>query len=252
MEGLSPVLPQKPENIFWRYRLQFSKTGLARYLSHHDLIRTFTRAIRRACLPVALTQGFNPHPDLSYGPPLPVGIAGEREYLDLNLIRALTPAGICSLLNKALPEGLRVNKAWLLPKRPKDRSSLVTLINRAAYLAKVPLGEEIKAEDLANYIQTFLAADEIVIFRLIKPKKKSKKKEEKEKKQNIRPGIFSLKGQVKAKEMLLEMELSLGNKDNVRPDQVLRVFLADFPAQVDLAEVKIIRTGLGPQELLIP
>ena len=252
MEVFSPVLPQKPVNIFWRYRLQFSKTGLACYLSHHDLIRTFTRAIRRARLPVALTQGFNHHLDLSYGPPLPVGIAGEKEYLDLNLIRALTPASICSLLNKVLPEGLRVNKAWLLPKRPKDSSSLVTLICQATYLARISLAEEIEAVELANYIRDFLAADEIVIFRLIKPKKKSKEKEEKEKKQNIRPGIFSLKGQVKAKEMLLEMKLSLGSKGNVRPEQVLRVFLANFPAQVDLAEVKIIRTELGPPELLTP
>jgi radical SAM-linked protein len=252
MEVFSPVLPQKPVNVFWRYRLQFSKMGLACYLSHHDLIRTFTRAIRRARLPVALTQGFNPHLDLSYGPPLPVGIAGEKEYLDLNLIRALSPASICSLLNKVLPEGLRVNKAWLMPKRSKDSSSLVTLICQATYLARIPLAEEIEAVELANYIRDFLAADEIVILRLIKPKKKSKEKEEKEKKQNIRPGIFSLKGQVKAKEMLLEMKLSLGSKGNVRPEQVLRVFLANFPAQVDLAEVKIIRTELGPPELLTP
>lgn len=253
MVDFSPVLPPKPVNIFWRYRLQFSKVGLARYLSHHDLIRTFTRAVRRACLPVVLTQGFNPHPDLSYGPPLPVGVAGKKEYLDLNLNRALTPAGICSLLNNALPEGLKVNKAWLLPKRPKDRPSLVTLICRAAYQARVPLTGEIKREELANYIQTFLAADEIIIHRRPKAiKGKNKKIEEKEKKQNIRPGIFSLSGQVKANEMFLEMELRLGSKGNVRPDQVLQVFLADFPVQVNLDEAKIIRTGLGPQELLIP
>jgi len=252
MVDLSPVLPQKPVNTFWWYRLQFSKMGLARYFSHHDLIRTFTRAVRRACLPVALTQGFNPHPDLSYGPPLPVGIAGEKEYLDLNLIRALTPDSLCSLLNDVLPEGLRVNKAWMLPKMSKDRPSLVMLARRAAYQARIPLIGEIKAEELANYIQTFLAADEIIIHRLLKPKKKNKKKEEKEKEQNIRPGIFSLKGQVKANEMFLEMELRLGSMGNVRPDQVLQVFLADFPAQVDLDEAKIIRTELGPQELLIP
>ncbi len=253
MVDFSPILPQKPVNIFWRYRLQFSKMGLARYLSHHDLIRTFTRAVRRACLPVVLTQGFNPHPDLSYGPPLPVGIVGEKEYLDLNLTRALTPASLCSLLNDALPEGLRVNKAWLLPKRPKDRPSLVTLVRRAAYQAKIPLTGEIKREDLTNYIQTFLAADEIIIHRPLKAvRKKNKKKEEKEKKQNIRPGIFSLKGQVKAKEMFLEMELRLGSKGNVRPDQVLQAFLANFPAQVDLEEVEIIRTGLSPLESLIP
>jgi len=134
----------------------------------------------------------------------------------------------------------------------KDRPSLVMLARRAAYQARIPLTGEIKAEELANYIQTFLAADEIIIHRLLKPKKKNKKKEEKEKEQNIRPGIFSLKGQVKANEMFLEMELRLGSMGNVRPDQVLQVFLADFPAQVDLDEAKIIRTELGPQELLIP
>ena len=91
-----------------RYRIEYSKTGRARWLSHLELIRTFMRALRRSGLPLVFSQGFNPHPRLSYGPSLGVGVAGLREYLDLELAVVVSlPESLVSL-RKQFPQGLEL------------------------------------------------------------------------------------------------------------------------------------------------
>ena len=91
-----------------RYRIEYSKTGRARWLSHLELVRTFIRALRRSGLPLVFSQGFNPHPRLSYGPSLGVGVAGLREYLDMDLAAGVPlPEGLASLRNQ-FPPGLEI------------------------------------------------------------------------------------------------------------------------------------------------
>ncbi|MDP2181452.1 MAG: TIGR03936 family radical SAM-associated protein [Actinomycetota bacterium] len=75
----------------FRLRACFHKRGRLRYLSHLEVMRATERAVRRAALPYALTRGFNPHMKLAFGPALPVGTLGEREYFDLWL-REYVPA----------------------------------------------------------------------------------------------------------------------------------------------------------------
>jgi len=97
------------------YRIEYSKTGRARWLSHLELIRTFIRALRRSGLPLVFSQGFNPHPRLSYCPSLGVGVAGLREYLDADLAAAtLLPEGMASL-GRQLPPGLEIGCLMELP-----------------------------------------------------------------------------------------------------------------------------------------
>ena len=97
------------------YRIEYSKAGRARWLSHLELIRTFIRALRRSGLPLVFSQGFNPHPRLSYGPSLGVGVAGLREYLDLDLAAAMPlPEGMASL-GRQLPPGLELGRLMELP-----------------------------------------------------------------------------------------------------------------------------------------
>lgn len=65
-----------------RIRIDFSKTGLASFISHQDLPELFSRAARRAGLCAEWTQGFSPHPRLVLGPPLPMGVEGYHEIAD--------------------------------------------------------------------------------------------------------------------------------------------------------------------------
>jgi radical SAM family uncharacterized protein/radical SAM-linked protein len=113
-----------------RMRVQFSKTGTLRYLSHRELMTAFIRALRRADIPVAYSQGFHPSPKLSFGPPLNVGVAGLKEYFDMELMPGPLMSGLKSALNGELPGDLKVNAAMTVPR---NEPSLQSFISRYEY-----------------------------------------------------------------------------------------------------------------------
>ena len=82
---------ERDETPKQRLRLRFSKGEQLKYISHLDLARAWERAFRRAGLPVAHSQGFNPRPRLQIAAALPVGVTGRAEYLDVWLTEALVP-----------------------------------------------------------------------------------------------------------------------------------------------------------------
>ena len=69
-------------------RILFSKTGRAKYVSHLDLVRAMTRAVRRANIPLWYTEGFNRHPYLTFASPLSLGYEGLRESVDIRMEEA--------------------------------------------------------------------------------------------------------------------------------------------------------------------
>ena len=89
-------------------RVFFKKKDTARFLSHLDLNRAFTRALFASRLPVWFTEGFNRHPHLVFGQPLPLGMAGERETLDMRMLDDIDGSVVVSQLNEQLPHGIRV------------------------------------------------------------------------------------------------------------------------------------------------
>lgn len=89
----------------------FQKTGDMRFISHLDLMRLFQRALRRADLPVTITQGFSPHLKISIDRALKLGAQSLDEVLTVHMSKAVEPALFVRLLNKNLPEGVRIAKA---------------------------------------------------------------------------------------------------------------------------------------------
>ena len=89
-----------------RLRLRFAKRGDLRLVSHHDLMRCLERTIRRADLPMAQSQGFNPRPKVSFPSALALGIEGRREVLELELAEPLGPEEVLRRLAEATPPGL--------------------------------------------------------------------------------------------------------------------------------------------------
>ncbi len=82
-------------------RLGFYKKGALQYISHLDLQRTFQRILSRAELPLWYTQGFNPHPKLVFGLPLPIGCESVCEMADIKLTRDMPTEDILARLHKA-------------------------------------------------------------------------------------------------------------------------------------------------------
>ena len=87
-------------------RIVFSKSGRAKYVSHLDLVRAMTRAVRRADIPLWYTEGFNRHPYLTFAAPLSLGFEGLRETMDIRMADEFPFDELVARLNAVLPEGL--------------------------------------------------------------------------------------------------------------------------------------------------
>ena len=93
-------------------RIQFVKTGRARYISHLDLMRTFQRAFLRAGIPIRHTEGFNPHAYVSIALPLSVGFSSQCEILEFGLPEGTDLSEVPRRLTQALPEGVTVTRCY--------------------------------------------------------------------------------------------------------------------------------------------
>jgi radical SAM-linked protein len=91
-----------------RLRITFAKGEPIKYISHLDLMRTWERALRRAQVPLAYSEGFNPRPKISIAAPLPVGFTGRGEVMDVVLSRRTSPYNLAKRLRPQLPPGLEV------------------------------------------------------------------------------------------------------------------------------------------------
>ncbi len=89
-------------------RVWFNKTGTIRYISHLDLMRTMTRAIRRSGIPLWYTEGFNPHPYMTFALPLSLGMQSLCESMDIRIEGEITNGEILTALRSAMPEGITI------------------------------------------------------------------------------------------------------------------------------------------------
>ena len=190
----------------YRYRLCFSKEGLLKYISHLDLQRTFGRALRRAEIPVAYSQGFSPQPRLRFALPLALGIEGKNEYLDLDLHLSWKEKKIKTTLNAQLPAGLRIKDVTAVDYKQPLLSSLVRAALYVACLRTVP-------NNLAAELDNLLQAEFIYLER--RGKKSTKIVD-------IRPFLYKLKWirEPGGKGMLLFL-LAAGSRGSVRPQEVV-------------------------------
>ena len=89
-------------------RLRFSKTGQAKYISHLDTNRVFSRAFARAKINLWFTQGFNPHPYMSFSLPLSLGVESLCENVDIRILDDISNDEVKKRVNDALPLGIRI------------------------------------------------------------------------------------------------------------------------------------------------
>jgi len=145
-----------------KYRILFSKTGRAKYISHLDLMRTMQRTFVRAGLHVKHTEGFNPHPHMVFALPLSVGAESVCELMDFELAEAIEPAEISDFLNNVVPEGIIIRDAYTPETKFKDIAWI-----KISGILEYDVGE---AVNIADELNTFFGSDSIVI------EKKSKSK----------------------------------------------------------------------------
>jgi radical SAM-linked protein len=165
-----------------RLRARFSKAGKVRFTSHRDVARIWERALRRAGLPVAYTEGFSPRPKLSFGLALSTGYESLGEYLDINL-RDDAPGGdvacaqLPALLDPALPVGMEVQ---VIEPLETGSDSLQQAVTSCTWHIEVSGPGPSAAEGL---VDALLARTELVVTRERKGQQVT---------EDIRPGVLAV------------------------------------------------------------
>lgn len=133
---------------------KYSKGDSLRFISHLDIQRLFQRALRRAKLPLAYSQGFNPHPLLSFAAALAVGWTSDGEYLDVVLKESIPPEEFAARMNEALPNGVKIVEAI---DAGDARRSLTSLMRSAEYDIELILDDEVEYGILQEALDDMLS-----------------------------------------------------------------------------------------------
>lgn len=226
-----------------RLRLEFTKEEELRFVSHLDLMKTFERAMRRANVPLAFSEGFNPHPKMAFASALAVGVTSAREYMDIETVQDVSTENIKNDLNNALPKGLHITTVMTVAK---SLPALMASVNRALYEVTISVVEPVSSEELLMAIKKIMDLPELIVLRSTKKGPRPK---------DIRPGIDQISGQVLEPKVSLKMLLHAGGELNIRPEDVVQALKEFGQLAMDIEYMQIHKAGLyiaRDQELYSP
>jgi radical SAM-linked protein len=192
-----------------RVRLFYRKDGEARYLSHLDLTAVIEFAVRRARLPVELSEGFNPRPRIALAAALVTGYIGEREIAEISLREVVAPDEVGVRLQAVLPAGLTILSVEALPARERGAASRV----RAATY-RIELAAPCTALPEHTHALAARASIELVEEREGTPRTR-----------DVRPSILMLEA---PDTRTIRMTLALGQTTSMRPDALLGLLPLDL------------------------
>ena len=198
-------------------RLRFSKTGRLKYISHLDINRAMSRALKRAQIPLWYTEGFNPHPYMSFSLPLSLGVESLCESVDLRIIGDITNDEIKNRLNNVLPQDIKIVDVY---DDFRDNSEIVY----SDYVYKF----EFKDNEAAfEKIKNVLSSDEIIALKKGKQGRKRVMKET-----NIKSFIDKYSISIRNDVIVLNIRLLAGPEKNLNPsllfDTIIRLIDMDF------------------------
>ncbi|NLT47149.1 MAG: DUF2344 domain-containing protein [Clostridiales bacterium] len=192
-----------------RYLLKFEKTGQLRYTSHLDLLRLFRRTFKRVGIDLLYSQGFNPHPKMSFAQPLSLGYTSIGEYLEIETRMPYNESFLVDSMNSSLPYGVKVLACREIPDSPKTAASLVRW---ADYEVRLPEGHAFPTD---LQLRLFLDQDAILVS---KRAKKGKEMVE----IDIKPMIHELQTAFDDDgKQVLTMKIRTGSESNLNPELLL-------------------------------
>ena len=151
------AIPLTEVNVMRCVRIWFKKMGMSRYVSHLDLMRAMTRALRRAKVPLWYTEGYNPHPYITFALPLSLGMESLCESMDMRIEGDSTNEEIFSMLKDNMPPGIEIINVSEPVFDPK----------------KIVYGEfdilfdcKNNAEYVAELVKDILSKDELIVQKL--------------------------------------------------------------------------------------
>lgn len=198
-------------------RLRFAKEDRLKYISHLDINRAMSRALCRAKIPLWYTEGFNPHPYMSFSLPLSLGVESLCESVDLRITGDISNKEIKDRLNSVLPVGLRIVDVY-------DDFRDCSEIAFSDYVYKFQFPDNDKA---VKKMKSILDSNEILALKKAKQGRKRVLKET-DIKQFIDKYSVSIRGDV----IVLNIRLAAGPDRNLNPsllfDTIIRLLDMDF------------------------
>ncbi|MDR0879542.1 MAG: TIGR03936 family radical SAM-associated protein [Clostridioides sp.] len=215
-------------------RSKFKKEGEMIYISHLDLQRLLQRAFRRAEINLAYSEGFNPHPKMSYGNALALGTESQGEYVDIEIADDITADEFLTRIQKELPEGIEFMKSAEIDARTPSLSST---IDYGEYIFTIELKRPLTKEFVKSRVVEFLNRKEIIISKI---NKKGKKVE-----QDIRPLIRNFDIiDLNEDRIVFDTIIATGSKQNLNTNIFIPMILDLFGIEMDPLDVDILRRDL--------
>lgn len=139
-----------------RLRARFTRGEAVKYISHLDLMRLWERALRRADIPLAYSQGFSPHPRICLAAPLPLGVTSESELIDVYLTRPSSTFFFLKAVSRQLPQGIELKEAQGLAV---ELPSLQSLVRHAEYRVTIEMDKSTK--EVENALDALLEKEHL-------------------------------------------------------------------------------------------
>ncbi len=213
-----------------RYVARFEKGGYTKYISHLDLLRVFKRAFKVMGLDIRYSNGYNPHPKMSFAQPLSLGYSSLCEYLEFETITPHDPESLKEDLAKNLPRDLAITELFQFDSEVK---TLAAESDACEYRIFVPF--EGTEEEFRDLFTSYMAQDRITA---LKKMKKTKTMEEVDIKDKIRSWKVSKEGD----NAVIDCILDSGSHSNLSPELVIKSFL-------DFSKLPLMRWDLEVQRV---
>ena len=226
-----------------KVRIRFAKNGALKFIGHLDVMRYFQKAIRRADLPIAYSEGFSPHQIMSFAAPLSVGHTSEGEYLDIEVTSQITAfSGDKEILKEKLQavmvEGISILDVQFLP--PGEKNAMAS-VAAAAYLVSFRQGVSLP-HGWQKALAAFYERDEIPV---------TKKTKKGEKQINLKESIYRMEVEENAFGTSFK-----GSGENIKPAFVLDCFFHTLGYELPAFALKVHRLEtykrIGDEGELVP
>ena len=204
-------------------RMKFKKNGCMKFIGHLDIMRYFQKAIRRADIDIAYSEGFSPHMIMSFAAPLGVGLTSEGEYVDLQVNSCASSKGAVDALNSVMVDGMEVVSFKLLPENVKNAMSSVAA---ADYFVK--FREGYAPENWEAKFETFLQKEEMLIV------KKTKRSEAEV---DLKPMLYK----TELRDGGIFMQVACGSVNNLKPELVMEAFAKDAGIELPPFSLEVCR-----------